>query len=281
MCLECHGSSECGVPSVKRVTINNDDCNRCHMPSRPTNVTHAALHDHRIAVQERSYQLADLPVPAAADVVGQAAVPNLVPLSEMSGLSAQQQRRRWTLAIHSLLFRGNLPAELGPQVGQAQTALLGLYKSGVRDPNVTVTLAHAYLNSNRLATARQLAVKTVGEETPGTRGYVGAADVLAQIALRDQDNQLALKWFEELTRTRRVSGDHFMVGVCQLNAGNVEEAVAALEQALRIDPALLPAHEDLERIFSQTGNLQRSRAHARAAHALRALSRSIDHRSPQ
>ncbi len=276
MCLDCHQSSDCGVPGGDRMEINNDDCNQCHMPIRPTNVTHAALHDHRIAVHERSYQLAELPLPEPLAAPGQAVRPDLVPISEQSGLKPPQQQRRRALAVHALLFQGNLPVELSPRVGQAQATLLQLYKDGVRDPNVAVTLAHVYLNSNMLPAARQLARQSVGEQIPGSRAYAGAAEVLAKIALREQDNREALKWFQELTRVRRVSGDHFMLGVCQLNAGNVDEAVSALEQALRIDPALLPAHEDLQRIFAEMGAGPRSRAHGRAVKALRALSSAME-----
>ena len=47
-CLQCHEDQACGKPRRQRVAANDNDCSKCHMPRGETNVSHFALHDHRI-----------------------------------------------------------------------------------------------------------------------------------------------------------------------------------------------------------------------------------------
>ena len=101
----------------------------------------------------------------------------------------------------------------------------------------------------------------VSDTEAGGLAYVGAVDVLGQLALRDEDNQSALNWYRQLTKRRRVSGDFFLLGICESNAGNRDQAIKALEQALLIDPMLIPAHQQLALLLEQSGEIERSRLH--------------------
>jgi tetratricopeptide (TPR) repeat protein len=130
-------------------------------------------------------------------------------------------------------------------------------------------LAKDYLEADLLAAARQLADRVVSETDAGQVPYVGAADVLGRLALRAEDNQSALQWYRQLTKLRRVSGDFFLLGLCESNAGNVDAAIEAFEQALRIDPTLVPAHEHLARVLQDSGNTHRARLHQQAIRSLR------------
>lgn len=171
-----------------------------------------------------------------------------------------------------------MPKELVPEFQRAKTLLLGLHREGTTDASMQVSLAKDYLEADLLAAARGLADRVVSETVAGQLPYLGAADVLGQLALRAEDNQSALHWYRQLTKLRRVSGDFFLLGLCESNAGNVDAAIAAFEQALRIDPTLVPAHEHLARILQESGEKQRSQLHQKTITSLRARIRQIEKR---
>jgi tetratricopeptide (TPR) repeat protein len=162
-----------------------------------------------------------------------------------------------------------LPQELAADFQQAETLLLDLHRQGHTDPSIEVCLAKDYLELGLLNPARRLAERVVSETTAGQTPYLGAADVLGQLALRAEDNESALRWYRQLTKLRRVSGDFVLLGMCESNAGNLDAAIAALEQALRIDPTLVPAHEYMARLLYDRGDAQRSELHQQAIRSLR------------
>ena len=155
-CLECHQSEGCGLPEDERIRTQSNDCSACHMPIRPTNVTHAALHDHRIAVHDRSFVLAgrEPPVANRPPAESNPDSPSLVAITDQSQLDLSHQQRRWSLAMHSLAFQGLLPDELIPEYRRAATLLLELHRQGITDPSTQASLARDYLEANHLAAAR-------------------------------------------------------------------------------------------------------------------------------
>ncbi len=270
-CVSCHNDAHCKVPLDVRVATQQDDCVRCHMPRRDTNVPHAALHDHRIAVHSKSYLLAKMPVPESVLKLEEPSteLPRLVAINDDSHLPEWQQQRRWSLAMHSLAFGDQLPIQMQSDLAQAQAKLIELYRSGHADPNLLVSLAKDYLAANQTSIAADLARRAIDESKAGEIGYLGAADVLAQLALLDQDNQSATKWYRELARYRRVSGDHIMLAICENNAGNRSAAVTELEIALRIDPTAILAHEVMASVLESDGMSDRANAHRDAIKAIR------------
>jgi len=266
ICISCHERDACGVPNDIRQTTQQNDCAVCHMPRRATNVQHAALHDHRIAVHEQSYLLAQLAVPKklVKSLKSSNAQPKLTAIVEDAELPAWQRDRRWALAMHSLAFSDQLPKVMQGDLLKSQQKLLELFRGGHGDPNSNVTLAKDYLAANQLSSAGDLAKRALGASKAGDLAYVGAADVLAQLALRAEDNKSALHWYQQLTRYRRVSGDHVLLAVCENNAGNLDNAVRALETALEIDPTLVFAHELMVSVLDSLGQPDRADAHREA-----------------
>ena len=276
-CLQCHDDATCGVAHAQRQQVNNNDCAACHMPARPTNVPHAALHDHRIAVHPESFHAASIEPPAEfleqeaeRTEASTAADPQLRPILPDDSLPQWQQQRRWALALHSLmLHRGNLQG-LEEEVALAQRTLVELHRQGHTDPSITSILAMDYLQAGDLRTATALA-RHVRQQVPASSGSgIGATHVLSQIALRRQDNAAARDLFAELTRYRYVTADHFMLGLCERNAGNTDAAIRSLERALMLDPTLVNAHDLLAEILQSAGQAERAAAHRRAASAIRA-----------
>lgn len=272
ICISCHEHDACGVPGDIRQTTQQNECAVCHMPRRATNVQHAALHDHRIAVHEQSYLLAQLAVPnqVAARFKSSDAPPKLTAIVEDAAVPAWQRERRWALAMHSLAFSDQLPIVMQGDLLKSQQKLLELFRGGRGDPNSNVTLAKVYLAANQFSPAGNLAKRALEASSDGDHAYVGAADVLAQLALRAKDNKTALHWYQQLTRYRRVSGDHVMLALCESNAGNRAAAISAIDTALRIDPTLLFAHELMVTILEADGQRDRAAAHADAITAIRA-----------
>lgn len=274
LCIGCHASSSsCDVPLSVRIETQQDQCQTCHMPKRPTDVTHAALHDHRIAVHDESYLLAELSIPES-DSVPKSKKPRLVAISATDHLTKTERDRRRLLAFHSLASSGGLPGSMKDDFKIAQRELVELFKSGVNDASVRTTLANSYFAAGSWATAERLARSVVETEVAGSHASIGAMDVLARVALKRQDNEAARSSYQELTEMRRVSGDHFMLGVCELNANRIEPAIVAFEQALRIDSTLIVAHEYLAQIFQAENRMDRSRLHQQAARRLRGLSQN-------
>ena len=54
ICLGCHQDQSCGKPLDQRIQLAENSCYQCHMPKAKTNVTHAALHHHRIGIHSNS-----------------------------------------------------------------------------------------------------------------------------------------------------------------------------------------------------------------------------------
>ena len=271
-CIRCHDESACSIEQDIRVTRQNDDCSACHMPKRPTNVTHAALHDHTIGIHHESYRLAGVNVDPDKTIPEEdRSEAGLEPVSDVESLGASERRRRDALAFHSLAFRGVLPPSLQPLFPSAQLDLARLYQEGVRDPSVTVALAKGYFAEERFSTAKSLAQAALAQSEEGDFTYVAAADLMAQLALIEGDNTAATQWYKRLTKHRRVSGDFFLLGSCFANAGEFDSAIRSLENALAIDPLLLPAHEDIARIFRQEGVTERAETHEAMVRRLREM----------
>ena len=155
VCIECHQDKHCTLPEADRLRTQNDDCSVCHMPIRPTNVTHAALHDHRIAVHDRSYELAAMKPPEPPGSNSSSLdKPNLAAITDESRLDPVQRERRWAMAMHSLAFQGLMPRELLPELERAKQTLLKLHRRGSTDSGIQVALAKDYLAANLLAPAR-------------------------------------------------------------------------------------------------------------------------------
>ncbi|WP_345688122.1 cytochrome c3 family protein [Novipirellula caenicola] len=273
-CLQCHGDANCGIDQIQRQRTNANDCSDCHMPKGETNVTHAALHHHTIGVHRQSYQRIQQTPPENAhfasnlgDGDGGSAV---YPITPDRQLSAAEQDRRWALAVHHLVFNDRHDDAILQELARAKRVLLDLHRGGLDDREVRAALAKDYLDAGMLEPAKQLATMIVENEPSASDAKISAIDVLAQIAFRQQDNATAMQWYQELTKYRRVAGDHYLLGVCQINAEQLDEAIASLRQALRIAPNLVVAHEQIAVLLDYQGESDQAAAHRIAVRDLRA-----------
>ncbi|WP_160168299.1 hypothetical protein [Novipirellula maiorica] len=273
-CLQCHDDASCGVELSKRVDTNANDCSVCHMPKRETNVTHAALHHHTIGIHHESYRGIQQTPPETARLVrsggNEEGKSPIHPISPDRTLSPEEQDRRWALAIHHLVFNDRHDEAILRELPRAKRLLLNSHRAGAVDSDVQATLAKDYLDAGVLAPAKQLASMVVKRETSVSDAKINAIDVLAQIAFRQQDNATAMQWYQQLTKYRRVAGDHYLLGICQINAEQIDEAIASLRQALRIAPNLVVAHEQMAVLLDHQGESDQAAAHRIAVRDLRA-----------
>lgn len=270
-CVSCHQNAICSVPLATRVATQQDNCVICHMPRRETNVPHAALHDHRISIHSESFSLANLAMDVDRITPDPVTFgkPRLVAINDDQTLPEWQRQRRWALAMHSLAFTEQLPNSMRDDLPRAESQLLDLYRDGHTDANLLVCLSRDYLAANQLVIAGKLAQRAIDVSKPGTPGHIGAVDVMGQLALRDQDNEAARRWYRELTSYRRLSGDFILLAFCENNAGNRREAIASLETALQIDPLIPFAHELMAGILEADGQSSRAQAHREVLAELR------------
>jgi len=277
-CLECHTNESCQVELSIRVERVGNDCSTCHMPKRPTNVTHAALHDHQIGVHAESFQLAALDVPidrvASVAKTTPTAGPVLFPILDEPALSQREKDRRWALATHHLFFNDRQKPLISGDMERAKSIVLKLNREGHSDADVDATLARDYLDAGMIGPAEQLASAILGQEIGQQDATMNATGILAQIAMQRGDNSDAMQRYQRLTTMRRVAGDHYLLGICRINAGNTQGAVTALLESLRIDPLLEMAHEQLAVLFDHHGDTSRAESHRKALRQTRAYRRS-------
>ncbi|WP_146582228.1 tetratricopeptide repeat protein [Neorhodopirellula pilleata] len=283
-CLACHSDESCHVESAIRLEKVGNDCSSCHMPKRPTNVTHAALHDHRIAVHHESFELAGRRVPidrmAESSVAGESAGTILFPILNSPEVSAKEKDRRWALATHHFYFNDLQKQTIAQDMKRAQAVLLRLHREGEPDADRDVALARDYFDAGMIGPAEQLAKAIMRTEFGQRDAVINATDILARIAMQQQDNAVALQHYDRLTKIRRVAGDHYLLGVCLINAGRTQESIEALLLSLRIDPLLELAHEQLAVLFEHHGDPTRGDAHRKALREIRSFRRSYPSTAP-
>lgn len=283
-CQTCHSDESCHIEPAVRLKKAGNDCSTCHMPQRPTNVTHAALHDHRIAVHADSFELAGLSVPAdrfaASDIEAGSTEPVLFSILNSPGLTDKEKDRRWALATHHLFFNDRQKDAIARDMKRAQSVLLRLNREGNSDPDCDVALARDYFDAGMIGTAEQLAGAVLQQEIGQSDAVINATDILARIAMQRQENAVALDRYEQLTRMRRVAGDHFLMGICLINAGRTQESIAALLQSLRIDPLLELAHEQLVVLFDHHNENARADSHRKALREIQFHHRSYPMTTP-
>ncbi len=224
------------------------------MPTRPTEVLHAALHDHRIRVPGQNDDMGPTfqPGTGALTTIGQSAPED-----------PTEAARRLALATHALAMRQSDPETSRELLAAGRQRLTDIFRSGVRDPAVGVALATEYLRSGRLAEAERLVDKAIRIAAPADLAFAAALDLKGQIALRHQDNATAMATFKKLTRLRSVSGDWVVLGMTQRNAGQTTEAIESLHRALRLDPMLLLAHQLLAACYETLGDEMSMQQHQR------------------
>ncbi|MEM9367877.1 MAG: cytochrome c3 family protein [Planctomycetota bacterium] len=278
VCWQCHTDDACGLDQGLRLETNSNDCSSCHMPVQPTNVVHAALHQHRIGIHAESYPPA-APVasasprkkiardePLAADEQPRSLYPliNLV-ASNNDSMASEQMQRRQALAVYNAVFNGVSGDEWETDMAWARDQLITQLKRNPRDRAVRVTLARDYLNHGQTDQAERLLGEIVGDVARVDRVGIQSIAILAEIRMRQRNSILAKPHYQRLTALRRLSGDHYFHGLCCVNTGETEGAIQSFQSVLRIDAHLAAAHQQLAVIFASRGERELAESHNEAS----------------
>ncbi|TWU51200.1 multiheme c-type cytochrome [Rubripirellula reticaptiva] len=244
-CLKCHADQDCGVERAKRMERNSNACADCHMPKNPTNVTHAALHNHRIGVYPQSSADFDGPV-------------RLVPVVEPKLIGSIEQLRRQCVAVHKYIYGGEQDLDasdrkaIRSQHEESTEKLLQSLAGQPTDPATRLALAFDAQFAGQSSLAVALAGPAIEASLPGSSVSIDGHDLIAQVAMQNRKPRLAAIHFRKLIEFRNSETDHFGLAICLLGERKTGEAIVHLEKAVAIRADFVKAHQQLAELLSRT-----------------------------
>lgn len=256
-CLSCHQDQSCGTPHDERMRLADNSCYQCHMPKAPTNVTHAAFHNHRIGV----YPDGD----ASLDVVTN----QLVPVLDVSSLP-ERERARCEAIAKVVLYRDQLAnPDYQSLATEAIQTLIGLKNSGEVDPLTDSTLAWLARRQGQLEICENLATEVLQREPKPRFARIEATSLLAEVAFNQSQRERAVELFRAVNEYHREARDLFFLGLSENNVGNVDRAIEALQRSLDVDPMQVGPHGALQAIYTAQQDPVKAAAHRELAERIR------------
>jgi hypothetical protein len=263
-CLECHEDQSCGEPLEKRIALTGNSCFECHMPRSKTNVTHAALHHHRIGIHDQGGDLQQ------ADDSG------LKPILDISSLPQRERERCLALAkIGFIRNEAHRPQRKQFEI-EATRSLIQLMNTGDLDPLALSQMAWLARTQGQRAIAEKLASDVLKIEKRPTMARIEATEVLAEIAFEKQKMRRAADLFRQANGYYRNSRNAFYLGICLNNLGDVDNAISTLEDLLEFDPSQTSAHAALRAIYQVRKQPEKAAHHDQMLLKLTALLQMLD-----
>jgi tetratricopeptide (TPR) repeat protein len=251
-CYQCHQDEDCGQTHEKRLSENQNDCSKCHMPRGDTNVSHFALHDHRIGIHR------DQPDRSTAGAS------SFEPILDITHLPASEQKRLGGLAKYEIHRRHGANPKFADFNIQATGELIQLYQAGKADADVNAALAWLARDQGELQIAEDVAREIRQGEKLETMPRVVATSVLAGMLFARQDFKEAVALYRELDGFHRDGRDSYFRGLCEQNTGNTDKAIEALKQSVEIEPSQVAAHAALVAIYGSLGKIAEAQKHREA-----------------
>jgi predicted CXXCH cytochrome family protein len=252
-CLKCHGDHGCSFPEAKRLEKNKDDsCIACHMPRTGSEVTHAAITDHRIL---RS------PTESMRKPAGERPIPGpneLAPFHlKFIDESDPEFRRNLGVALMQMQDRG-LPDAVASAFAKKAIPLLD--SALARDPHDLAALqakAGALWSLKRPGEALALC-ELILKEWPESEVTLHAAGSLA-LELNRPD--AARDFLERATRANPWRWQyHQGLAVASFRRGDWERAAQECVQSLRLAPASSPSRSLLIQCYLGAGHKDKAQA---------------------
>lgn len=194
----------------------------------------------------------------------------LEPLHDITHLSEIDSMRSLGLAYLNLVFHRE-PGPLNNVYWDRSLKLLAsVRRRGLSDGNVNGTLAQLYWETDKGEAVRR-ATEALTDPLLSVEGRINALFALASHHFEQQRVAEAVKFIGLLTRLRRHSADWVLLGDCELTRGDLAAASQAYAQAVTIQPNLVPVHEQLVRLYRQTGDSSRADRHQEIARRIEAV----------
>ena len=263
ICLNCHGAEACRVaPAVRAEKSAGNDCVQCHMPNAPTEIVHLAFTHHRIGVHGAE--------PSEPRALKSEAIA-LEPWHDLSRLPEIDRDRSLGLAYFDSGF------DPGPQSRAAFEKSFGILEGvrarGLRDGAVDAALAQI-ASQARFPNAPDFAAAALADEHLAPAPRIRALYILAADHYENRRPAQAAALLDELTRLRRCSADWALLGLCRLAGGDSAAATRALEQAVALNPKLLPLHRELVQLYEASGQADKATAQRRLGRRLQEIGRA-------
>lgn len=241
-CLKCHNDGDCGASPDERLRKNGNQCSGCHMPQSPTDVQHVALTHHRIGIHRQS-----------GDPQPDNRVRELVPILDISHLSAADRKRTLGLANMRLYADYENDPISWPHRVRAAKEFAAPEVMALRDPAVAAAVTFLEGVKGDLAAAQQHAAEALASEHLDPANRIAVMAMLVRFCLQQNRSDEAAQWLTQLVEMRLDPSDWYLLAVCRQRQGDIEGAIAALEQVIKIDPSEPKAYATLASLRVQRG----------------------------
>jgi predicted CXXCH cytochrome family protein len=249
ICLNCHAEPSCKVPEPERSVRNGNDCVACHMPQSETDIQHVAFTHHRIGIHQ----------PVTATAPPDAAVfRRLEPALDISHLSEDERRRGLGLAYMQFHRNQGETSASAPYLNEARPIIEDVVARGMMDAALAMAQAEMFASSGSIGAAEQWANKTLSSTDLSSAERTGALRLLASSALQQNHIEEARKHLEQLVELCRDPRDWLLLGLVYQRQKKLDEATAAFERVLSIDPAQPETYSLLAPLYQAQGRPERA-----------------------
>jgi Flp pilus assembly protein TadD len=218
-----------------------------------TNVSHFALHGHRIGIHRAK-------IDRSTD---QAA--SFEPILDISHCSAIEQQRLRGLAKYEIHRRHGGNPKFADFNIEATGELIQIKQAGKADSDVDAALVWLARDQGQTEIAENIARELLANEKNQTMPRIVATIVLAQIAFGRKQFEQAVALYRTLDGYHRDGRDTYYLGLSEQNTRNTEKAIEALKRSIAIEPSQVAAHAALHAIYLSTGREAEAEIHRRAA----------------
>jgi hypothetical protein len=246
VCQGCHAGAGCKLPRPDRLSRNAaEDCLACHMPRVGTDVPHVAFTHHRIGVHADHS--------SAPEAGGRRSFPDLVPVDDVSHLSAADRERNLGLAYFGLSQRQTDPDAAAAYRGRADRILRAVRSRGLPDGDVSAALARLRREDDPEA-ALQLVHEALAAEGLSLKYRINTLYLAGEVGLQTNRIEAAREALEPLTALRRQAQDWLLLALCRESRGDLAAALRDLRQAAAIAPFRADLRERLAGLHERCGD---------------------------
>ncbi|TWU47333.1 Tetratricopeptide repeat protein [Rubripirellula tenax] len=264
-CVQCHQENECGVTLRDRIDRADNRCVTCHMPRGESEVPHADITNHRIAVYEATDVLNGGGEVIAEAQFANSQLPNPRALLDSTVPESSDRKLNEALAMGEW-WLNKAPATVMTTENWT-TVMDDLRRAISKEPNpsneaaiILARLIHEQLleAGDEMDSDRQLLLwrEAVGLATPIEKAGEATAymrsealAILADAAYEFGQNEESALRYERVVSIRRVASDWYNLGLVYGRLRQFEKAEFALQKAILLNPVYAKPHRSLGRLY--------------------------------
>ncbi len=261
VCLSCHDNNACGLSQRERKLRDDDHCVACHMPNSKTDIPHIAFTHHRIAIHK-----------ADAATRAQFVLGEPRPILNIDHHGEADRQRALGLAYREVASDPRYAQYQRANIELSEKLLSEAAGKGVADGTVLAALAEAASFHGRIEEAEAWATRALGLPRTLAEDHLVATDILARLNIARGEWKSAAQRLRQLVTERRNPGDWFLLGLCEQQQGQTDEAIACWEHVLSLDPAQPETYDVLAPAYLTRGESARAAWCRERAATLRRIS---------